>query len=146
MGRSSHYRSPCNIKRSSRRLLSHLHRIIRSNVQLQMKNSINGSIDTPMRTRVIRRQNLALVDENTSDTFTNFDYEGILSFYCSTPKKPRKMCKHCKMSVFQGFIEDGTWCQAPFRAAAGRFMEGCHLHISVLNVILLYYNIETVLK
>ena len=73
MGWSKLYRSPCNIRRSSKRLLSYLHRIIRRNIQLEVKFTINWAIDEPIETQKISGHKLVLVDENTSDTFTPVD-------------------------------------------------------------------------
>ena len=103
MGRSKNYRSPSNIKRSAKRLVSHLHKLMAATFLLEVK-----AIGARKGTQEMKMGKLAMVDEYTSDTFTTFHHKKIHSFHCSTPKKPRNICDDCKMSIFERFIEVGT--------------------------------------
>ena len=95
MGRSKHYRSPSTMKRSSERLLHHLHKMMKilkkmiEQTKATPRNDINLSRQTNKRES--RRYESNKMNENKIDTFSIYEEDDTL-FFTSTPKKPRFFC------------------------------------------------------
>ena len=76
MGRSKHYKSPATVKRSSKRLLLHLHKMLRS-VKSTPEKLLDNSIDT------------------ISNSEENDDKLEMKTFFTSTPKRVKTPCDEC---------------------------------------------------
>ena len=144
MGRSKHYRSPSTMKRSSERLLHHLHKMVKILTKMveQTKSTTKNDMNFLRQSnkRESRRYESNKMNGNKIDTLSIYEEDDTL-FFTSTPKKPRFFC--CEYWN-EPFKEAGTsklatdrphrdwilWLQAPFRAAAGR----CIGDISLLYI------------
>ena len=93
MGRSKHYRSPSTMKRSSERLLRHLHKMMKilkkmiEQTKVTSKNDINLSRKSNTRESKSNKMN-----ETKIDTFSIHEKDDTL-FFTSTPRKPRFFCR-----------------------------------------------------
>ena len=99
MGRSRHYRSPWNIRRSHHRLVNHLHRMLELMRDMTVKNSLPGicfrstdTIQVDTMEQNLKRDNQGIYKSNK--TFKLQDQND--SFCTSTPKKLQMDCCECR--------------------------------------------------
>ena len=102
MGRSRHYRSPWNVRRSYLRLVCHLHKMLKLR-DMTVKNSLPGicfrsrdTIQVDSMKQNPKRANQGI--DKSKKTFNRYGQND--SFYTSTPKKLQMDCCEC-----QGYLQ-----------------------------------------
>ena len=113
MGRCKYYKSPSNIKRSARRLILHLHRII----QTMVTNKSNQYF-TPLKLDTgedrMPRDSSEIPIDLTSDTVQSSEQQVDSPiqqlFFTSSPKPLGIICERCRRQARRLLLEDVTWC------------------------------------
>ena len=140
MGRCKQYKSPSNIRRSARRLILHLHKIIKN------MTSTKSQIDADTNKERMSRDSSGRKIDHTSDTISISDQHVYSpkerSFYTSSPKPLGIVCEECRRNARRLILEDVTWYEEFRRVQATRQAALAALYLLVLSAtlwIVFYY-------